>query len=91
MPWFLEGGFWPFEWLLMKTELDAYKTQYGTGHFGENYGIWRAGAVWQVFGGDSVLRQGNKMFNIECQYGRTVWGKNTNLYQELVLKVQTQF
>jgi len=91
IPWFVEGGFWPFEWLLLKTELDAYRTQDGTGKFEESYGIWRSGFVWQVFGGDSVLRQGSKLFNLEFDYGMTVWGKNTTAYQEFIMKVQTQF
>jgi len=91
VPWFLEGGFWPFEWLLLKTELDAYKTQDGTGKFEESYGIWRSGVVWQVFGGDSILRQGNKLFNLELDYGMTIWGKNTSAYREFIMKVQTQF
>lgn len=90
IPYFVEGGFWPVSWLLLKTELDGYKTQGGTGSIKEGYGIWRVGGVWQVFG-DSVLRQGDKMFNIEFQYGITAFGKNTTAFQEWVLKVQTQF
>lgn len=90
IPYFLEGGFWPFSWLLVKTEIDGYKCHAGTGSIKESYGIWRIGGVWQVFG-DSVLREGDKMFNIEFQYGMTLWGKNTTAYQEWILKVQTQF
>ena len=90
IPYFLEGGFWPAPWLLVKSELDGYITA-GTEKIKESYGIWRIGGVWQIFGGDSVLRQGNKLFNIELQYGMTLWGKNTTLYQEWVCKVQTQF
>lgn len=90
IPYFFECGFWPASWLLVKTEIDGYKCHGGTGSIKENYGIWRIGGVWQVFG-DSTLREGNKLFNIEFQYGMTLWGKNTNRAQELVLKVQTQF
>lgn len=90
IPYFIETGVWPRPWLLIKTELDGYKTQGGTGSIKTGYGIWRIGGVWQVFG-DSVLRQGDKLFNIEFQYGMTLWGKNTNDAQELVLKIQTQF
>ena len=90
IPYFVEGGFWVRPWLLIKSELDGYKHHGGTGSIKESYGIWRAGCVWQVFG-DSTLREDNKMFNLEFQYGRTVWGKNTNDVQELVLKVQSQF
>ena len=91
VPYFVEGGFWPCNWLLIKSELDGYTENGGTGSIKESYGIWRIGYVWQVFGGDSVLRQGNKLFNIEMQYGMTVYGKNTTKYQEWVVKVQTQF
>jgi hypothetical protein len=89
--WFLEGGFWPFPWLLVKSELDAYKSQDGTGKFEKAYGIWRIGGAWQVFGGDSVLRQGSKLFNLEFDYGLTIWGKNTTAYQEFIFKMDTQF
>lgn len=89
--WFLEGGVWPFPWLLLKTELDAYKTHDGTGKYEKAYGIWRIGGVWQVFGGDSILRQGNKLFNLEFDYGLTIWGKNTTAFQEFIMKVNTQF
>ncbi|MCX5686136.1 MAG: hypothetical protein NTW09_01545, partial [Candidatus Omnitrophica bacterium] len=89
-PYFFECGFWPSSYFLVKTEIDGYTFHGGTGSIKESYGIWRIGGVWQVFG-DSVLREGNKMFNIEFQYGMTVWGTNTNAAQEWVLKVQTQF
>jgi hypothetical protein len=90
VPYFVEAGFWPCSWLLVKSELDGYMCNPGTGSIKESYGTWRIGGVWQVFG-DSVLREGDKMFNIEFQYGMTLWGKNTTAYNEWVLKVQTQF
>ncbi|MDD5496743.1 MAG: hypothetical protein PHP46_06580, partial [Candidatus Omnitrophica bacterium] len=91
IPYFVEGGVWPFNWLLLKGEIDGYKCNPGTGSIKESYGIGRLGFVWAIFGGDSVLRKGNKLFNLEFQYGATLWGKNTTAYQEWVLKVQTQF
>ncbi len=91
IPYFVEGGVWPVQWFLLKSELDGYKCNPGTGSIKESYGIWRIGGVWQVFGGDSTLRQGGKMFNIEFDYGMTVWGKNTTAYQEWTMKVDTQF
>lgn len=91
IPYFVEGGFWPVKWFLIKSEIDGYKCHPGTGSIKESYGIWRIGGTWEVFGGDSVLRQGNKLFNIEFQYGMTLWGKNTTGYNEFVLKVDTQF
>ena len=90
IPYFVEGGFWPFKWLLLKSEIDGYQCNPGTGSIKESYGIWRVGGAYQVFG-DSVLREGNKLFNIEFQYGMVLWGKNTDAFQEWVLKVQTQF
>jgi hypothetical protein len=90
VPYFFECGFWPSPYFLVKTEIDGYVFHSGTGSLKESYGIWRIGGVWQVFG-DSVLRQGGKMFNIELQYGLVTWGVNTNAAQEVVLKVQTQF
>ncbi len=90
--YFAEGGFWPVKGFLIKSELDGYKSHDGTGSLKEEaYGIWRIGGVWEVLGGDSVLRQGNKLFNIELQYGMTLYGKNTTAFQECVVKVQTQF
>ena len=91
IPYLFECGVWPVKWLLLKSEIDGYHTHPGTGSIKESYGIWRIGGVWEVFGGDSTLRQGNKMFNIEFQYGRTLWGKNTTAYDEFILKVATQF
>ncbi len=91
IPWFMEGGFWPAPWLLIKTEIDAYNAQGGARIAEGSYGIWRAGVVWQVFGGDSILRQGNKLFNLEFLYGITAWGKNTTAFNEYMMKVQTQF
>ncbi|MBI5144551.1 MAG: hypothetical protein HZA30_05750 [Candidatus Omnitrophica bacterium] len=90
IPYFVEGGFWPVNWLLVKSEIDGYKHHGGTGSIKESYGIWRIGGVWQAFGG-STLREGDKLFNIEFQYGMTLWGKNTTAYNEWTLKVQTQF
>jgi len=91
IPYFVEGGFWPVNWFLVKGEVDGYKCHAGTGSIKENYGFVRLGGVWQVFGGDSVLREGNKLFNIEGQYGMVLWGKNTTKSQEWTVKVVTQF
>lgn len=91
IPYFVEAGVWPVEWFLIKTEIDGYKTNPGTGSIKESYGIWRIGGIWQVFGGDSILRQGNKMFNIEFDYGMTLWGKNTTAFEEWTVKIDTQF
>ena len=91
IPYFIEGGFWPVDWFLVKSEIDGYHCHAGTVSIKERYGIWRIGGAWQVFNTSSILRQGNKMFNIEFQYGMVLWGKNTDAFQEWTLKVQTQF
>lgn len=90
--YFTEYGFWPVPWLLLKTELDGYKSHDGTGSINEQaYGIWRVGARWHIFEGDAYLRQGKKAFDIEFQYGMYLWGKNATAYNEFVLKVDAQF
>lgn len=91
IPYFAEIGVRPIKGFLLKTEIDGYKAVKGTGSIYSEYGFWRIGGVWEVFGGDSTLRQGEKMFNLEFQYGTMVWGKNTSAPQEFVLKVSTQF
>ncbi|MFA5147322.1 MAG: hypothetical protein WC515_08100 [Candidatus Omnitrophota bacterium] len=91
IPYFVEGGLHPVQWLLLKGEVDGYQCHPGTGSIKESYGIVRVGGVWKVFGGDSIKREGGKLFNIEFQYGMTLWGKNTTVFQEWILKVDTQF
>lgn len=91
IPYFIEGGFWPVKGILLSSELDGYKCHPGTGSIKESYGILRGGVTWEVFGGDAILRKGNKLFNLQFQYGQTIWGKNTTIFQEWVLKVDTQF
>jgi hypothetical protein len=90
IPFYTCFGLWPREWLLLNTEIDAYKCHAGTGSKKESCGIWRAGMIWQVFG-NSTLRQGAQMFNIQFQYGMTVWGKNTTAYDEYLLSIHTHF
>jgi hypothetical protein len=89
IPFFIEGGCWPFKWLLVKAEIDGYKAHRGTGSDYEDYANWRVGGAYQVFG-DSTLREGT-LFNIEVQYGQTFWGRNTTALQEIIFKIQTQF
>lgn len=99
IPLFIEAGYWPYKWLLLKGELDAYKAHAGTG-IAQSYAVWRIGAVFQIFG-MSQFRDTN-LFNIEVQYGKTFWGKGgssdpeiygslVNAGHEVVLKIQYQF
>ena len=89
-PYLIEAGFWPLDWLLIKTEIDGIFSHDGTGTVEKEYAIWRIGPVFQVLSGDSVTKQG-KMFNIELQYGNTFWGRNTAADQEFIVKAQSQF
>ena len=104
-PFFAEGGFWPTKWLLLKSEIDGYICNDGTGSIEKEYAIWRVGPVfqlldiWRIFRGetvtskdvtDSVTLEG-KSLNLEIQYGNTFWGRNTSADQEWVVKVSGQF
>lgn len=90
IPFFVEGGFWMFDWLLVKAEVDGYWCHDGTGNLEKDYAIWRVGPMLAFLGGDPVTKQG-KQFNVEFQYGQVFWGRNVSKDQELVLKVQTEF
>jgi len=90
IPFFLEGGIWIFDWLMIKAEIDGYKAHEGTGEHETDYAIWRVGPSFQFLGGDPISHEG-KQFNVEVQYGQTFWGKNTSCDQEITLKLQTQF
>ena len=91
IPFFVEGGFWLYKWLLIKSEVDGYWCHDGTGSIESEYAIWRIGPVFQVFGGDASITRKNMAFNIELQYGYLFWGRNTNATQEMIVKVATQF
>lgn len=94
IPIFLEGGFWVFDWLLIKTEIDSFWSVNGTGDIEKDWAIWRIGPTFQ-FGGDSVTRgkKRNKgvAVNVSLQYGNTILGRNTSDDHELILKVSFQF
>lgn len=90
IPVFIEGGFWPLEWLLIKSEIDAYISHDGTGNIEKEYAIWRIGPVFQLLTGEDVTRA-EDAFNIGFQYGMVIWGRNTAADQEVVIKVAWQF
>ena len=105
IPFLIEGGFWLWKFLLIKSEIDGYWTDGATGKDKTSYAVWRVGPVLQLYdlyhmirGKDvtskeylnDVTRQG-KSFNIEMQYGNTFWGRNSTAYQEAVIKASIQF
>ncbi len=105
IPFFIETGFWPLKWFLIKTEIDGYWSHDGTGNLEKEYAIWRIGptiqlyTLYQLLAGHEIGREDigglitkkGRSFNIELQYGNTFWGRNYTAYQEAVVKVSTQF
>lgn len=95
IPVFVEGGFWPLSWLLIKAELDSYFCHEGTGDLEKEYAIARIGPVFRLFGGGAlgeygVTREGS-FLDLALQYGLTFWGKSTSADQEIVVKLSGQF
>ncbi len=106
IPLFVEGGFWPTEWLLLKTELDVSWAAEGTGNIEKDWAIWRIGPVIQFYDLYELFRQEdaaveqdfmtsvtrqNRAINLEFQYGNIFWGKNTSADHEFVIKASAQF
>lgn len=89
IPFFVEGGIWPYKWLLLKSEVDGYITLDGTGSIAKEYAVGRIGPVFQILAGNPITKEG-KQFNLELQYGHTFWGRNTSKDHEIVLKIQFQ-
>ena len=88
-PFFIEGGVWPYKWLLLKAELDGYIAQSGTGSIEKDYAVARIGPVFQFLGGNSITRK-DRQLNLEIQYGHTFWGRNASKEHEIIFKVQFQ-
>ncbi len=90
IPIFFEIGCWPFKWLLLQTELDTMLALPKTGSVDTSYIVWRVGPVLQLLG-DSTMRKGKQILNLQLQYGNVIWGRNTDAFQEIVFKIQVQF
>ena len=88
-PVFIEGGVWPYKWLLLKAEVDGYIAQSGTGSVEKDYAVVRIGPVFQFLGGNAITKQ-DRQLNLAVQYGHTFWGKNTSKDHEIVFKFQFQ-
>ncbi|MFC1644316.1 hypothetical protein ACFL5C_03280 [Candidatus Omnitrophota bacterium] len=105
VPFFLEGGFWPVRWLNIKNEIDGVLCHDGTGNIEKEWATWRIGPVIQLYtiyhimkGVDvtskeftSDVTKAGKSFNLEVYYGNTIWGRNVNDEQEVILKISGQF
>ncbi len=48
VPLLAEAGFWPFKWLLIKSEIDGYWAHDATGHTEKKYAILRIGPVFSL-------------------------------------------
>ena len=102
IPFFLEGGFWPVNWLLIKSEIDGIWSHDGTGNLEKEYAIWRIGPTIQLLDvynaltgnetstGESVTLEG-KSINLGLQYGNTFWGRNTSADHEFIGKISFQY
>ncbi len=103
IPFFIEVGCWPLDWLLLKTEIDGYWSHDGSGTKEEEYAIWRIGPSFQLLtlydqltGKEEIsehdeLAKKGQALNLELQYGNTIWGRNTTAYQEIVAKISARF
>lgn len=87
IPVFLEGGFSPWGWLLLKCELDANISHRGTGRLKDTY-TWRAGPIINLLGeGFSSVQKGGKAkeyplsINLELQYGQTFLARGDSTIQ----------
>ncbi|MDD4957455.1 MAG: hypothetical protein PHH49_05835 [Candidatus Omnitrophica bacterium] len=105
IPIFVEAGFWPTKWLLIKSEVDAIICHDSTGNVEKDYAIWRIGPSFQLLDlydaltGRSIssgsvtsdVTRSDKSLNLDIQYGYWFWGRNVAADQELVAKISTQF
>lgn len=106
-PVFAEAGYSPHDRLMLKTELDCYISQPGTGRIADSY-TWRIGPIISLLGkGFGVKRGGESSLNLELQYGLcfagrgdpnidndSTWPNNDDRVsapQEFIAKVQALF
>jgi hypothetical protein len=107
VPIFGEAGFWPWRWLLIKTELDCRYSHNNTGKLNKDYAYIRMGPVLQLLdllyppvkgpSGPPGSELGNSItrqgrtFDIGVFYGNCFWGRNTQGEQQVILKVSAQY
>ncbi len=89
IPFLVEGGFWLYNWLLIKGEVDGYIALDGTGSIEKDYAVARIGPVFQFLAGDSITKQ-DRQFNLGIQYGHTFWGRNVSKDHEITFRIQFQ-
>ncbi len=81
VPIFAELGFSPFDWLMLKGEIDISITHRGTGKIKDTY-TWRAGPIINLMGKgfSSIEKGGDSSLNVEFLYGRTFYGQGDESY-----------
>ena len=92
IPLFGEIGFWPTNWLLIKTEIDSMfaASRDTKDRMRKEYAIWRIGPVFHLLGNTDVTRDSASL-NLEFQYGYTFWGRNSSADQEVIGKLSGQY
>ncbi|MFH1836916.1 MAG: hypothetical protein ABH862_02205 [Candidatus Omnitrophota bacterium] len=105
VPFFMEGGFWPLSWLLLKTEVDGFLSVNQPGEISKGYAIWRVGPVFHLLdlycaltgedtsasSAESYITKSRNSLDLEIQYGNMIWGENVSADQEFIVKLATQF
>ncbi len=101
VPIFAEAGFAPFNWLMIKGEVDTIISDPDTGIRKDTF-TWRAGPIIKLIGEgfNSVTKGGEQSLNLEFLYGITAWGRgdgrteryqNVSSAQEFIMKVSALF
>jgi len=106
IPVFVEAGYAPFDWIMLKGEIDCMISLPGTGQIKDTY-TWRAGPIINMVGeGFSSIEKGEDepyddfSLNLELQYGQTFAGRGdpdlpvedkVSAAQEFVFKIQSLF
>jgi hypothetical protein len=76
LPLFVEAGISPFDWLMLKGELDIRLSHQGTGVRKDTI-TWRAGPIISLLGKgfSSIEKGGDSSLNVELQIGQTAWAR----------------
>lgn len=100
-PMFAEAGFSPWDWLMLKGEVDVRISHQGTGVRKDSL-TWRCGPIISLMGRgfSSIKKGGESSLNVEFQIGQTAWARGDGTSQrfrrvsaawEYIAKVQILF